>query len=156
MVEIINLKEEPVILATLASWHQQEWSSFNPGESIEERILRMQPYLNEDFIPSTFIAKDNGLSGSAAIVSRDMETRPQLSPWLASVYVLPEKRGRGIGTKLVLHVMAQAKREGIKTLYLFTPDRQDFYLNLGWSIKNVEQYQNQEVTIMQVDLDKFG
>jgi N-acetylglutamate synthase-like GNAT family acetyltransferase len=156
MIEIINLKDEPVNLATLAAWHQQEWSSFNPGESIEERILRMQPYLNEDFIPSTFIAKDNGLSGSAAIVSQDMETSPQLSPWLASVYVPPEKRGRGIGTKLVLHVMAQAKREGIKTLYLFTPDRQGFYLNLGWSIKNVEQYQKQEVTIMQVDLDKFG
>jgi N-acetylglutamate synthase-like GNAT family acetyltransferase len=156
MIEIINLRDEPANLATLASWHQQEWSSFNPGESIEERILRMQPYLNEEFIPSTFIAKDNSLSGSAAIVSHDMETRPQLSPWLASVYVAPEKRGQGIGTKLVLHVMELTKREGIKTLYLFTPDRQDFYLNLGWSIKNVEQYQNREVTIMQVDLDKFG
>jgi GNAT superfamily N-acetyltransferase len=149
------LKDEPENLATLASWHQQEWSSFNPGESIEDRIFRMQPYLNKDFIPSTFIAKDIDLSGSAAIVSQDMETRPQLSPWLASVYVPPEKRGCGIGTKLVLHVMAQAKREGLSTLYLFTPDRQNFYLNLGWSIIDVEQYRNQEVTIMQVSLDNL-
>ena len=155
MIEIINLKDEPGNLATLASWHQQEWSCFNPGESIEDRILRMQTFLNKDFIPSTFIAKDNGLSGSAAIVSQDMETHPKLTPWLASVYVPPEKRGHGIGSKLVLHVMAQAKQEGISTLYLFTPDKQDFYLNLGWSTKSVEQYRNHDVTIMQAELDKL-
>ncbi len=153
MIEIVNLKDEPQHLSTLAQWHQDEWSFFNPGENLEERILRMQPYLNSDFIPSTFIAKDKCLLGSAAIISQDMETRPQLTPWLASVFVSPEHRKHGLGRRLVLHVMAQAKREGINTLYLFTPDKQDFYTRLGWTQKYIEQYRGHEVTIMQARLD---
>ena len=155
MVEIINLKDEPEHLTTLARWHQHEWSFLNPGETLEERILRMQPYLNADFIPSTFIAKDKCLLGSAAIVANDMDTRLELTPWLASVFVTPEKRQHGLGSKLVLHVMKQAKREGITTLYLFTPDKQNFYAKLGWITKSIEQYQGHEVTIMQTSLDRL-
>lgn len=155
MVEIINLRNEPEHIATLARWHHHEWSFLNPGETLEDRILRMQPYLNTDFIPSTFIAKDKSLLGSAAIVANDMDTRPHLTPWLASVFVTPKNRRQGVGSKLVLHVMTQARREGIDTLYLFTPDKQTFYARLGWIIIATEQYQGHEVTIMQTRLDKI-
>jgi N-acetylglutamate synthase-like GNAT family acetyltransferase len=155
MVETINLKDEPEHLATLARWHHHEWSFLNPGETLKDRMLRMQPYLNTDFIPSTFIAKDKSLLGSAAIVMNDMDTRPQLTPWLASVFVTPENRRHGIGSKLVSHVMTQARHQGIDTLYLFTPDKQNFYAKLGWTIKSIEQYQGYEVSIMQTRLDKF-
>lgn len=155
MVEIINLRDEPEHLATLARWHQHEWSFLNPGESLEDRILRMQPYLNTEFIPVTFIAKDKSLIASAAIVTNDMDTRPQLTPWLASVFVTPENRRQGVGSKLVSHVMTQAMRQGIDTLYLFTPDKQNFYAKLGWTIKSIEQYQGHEVSIMQTRLDRF-
>jgi GNAT superfamily N-acetyltransferase len=99
------LKDEPENLLTLASWHQDEWSYLNPGEDLFSRISRMQQFLNEDFIPSTFIAKDKVLLGSAAIVLQDMKTEPQLTPWLASVFIRPEFRRQGIGRQLVLHVM---------------------------------------------------
>ncbi len=128
MIKILNLKDEPDCLETLATWHQSEWSYLYPGESVKDRINRMRAYLNSNFIPSTFIAKDNALSGSCAIIEHDMETRLSLTPWLASVFVAPEYRQQGIGSKLVLHAMAQAKKEGISTLYLFTPDNKTFYL----------------------------
>ena len=155
MNEIINLKDEPEHLTTLALWHHSEWSSLNPGESIDDRILRMQPHLNEAFMPSTFVIKDNSVLGSAAIVSQDMETNPSLTPWLASIYVTPEHRRHGLGRKLVKHVMAQAKHEGINKLYLFTPDKQNFYLKLGWTKKHTERYHDHEVTVMQVELNKI-
>lgn len=113
----------------------------------------MQPYLNEDFIPSTYIAKDDVLLGSAAIVSRDMETEPQLTPWLASVFVRPEARKQGIGRQLVLHVMKQARKQGIDFLYLYTPDQESFYLKLGWSTIAKREYQGHDVTIMKVKLN---
>ena len=155
MIEIINLKDEPEHLTTLASWHHSEWSTLNPGESLDDRIIRMQPHLNEAFIPSTFVAKDNNLLGSAAIVSQDMETNLSLTPWLASVYVTPQYRRHGVGRKLVKHVMTQSKLEGINKLYLFTPDKQNFYLKLGWTKKHTERYHDQKVTVMQVALDKI-
>lgn len=152
MFEIINLKDAPDNLTTLASWHQDEWSLLNPGKSLDDRILRMQPFLNQAFIPSTYIAKDDELLGSAAIVASDMESKPELTPWLASVFVKPCHRNKGVGSKLVLHVMSLARNNGIHRLYLFTPDKQGFYLNLGWTIMNTEKYHDQEVTVMQADL----
>jgi GNAT superfamily N-acetyltransferase len=153
MIKIINLKDEPENLSTLASWHQDEWSYLNPGEDLFSRISRMQPFLNEDFIPSTFIAKNKVLLGSAAIVLQDMKTEPQLAPWLASVYIRPEFRRQGIGRQLVLHVMEQARKKGIDCLYLYTPDQECFYIKLGWSTIDKRKHQGHDVTIMQVNLN---
>jgi N-acetylglutamate synthase-like GNAT family acetyltransferase len=156
MTKIINLNKAPEHFTLLAQWHHKQWSYLNPCETIEQRIIRMQPYLNDDFIPSTFIAEADGLLGSAALVSSDMETKPQLSPWLASVYVAPEHRRKGVGAKLVLHVMAQAKLAGIDTLYLFTPDKQSFYHKLGWRFINEEEYHGHLVAVMQARLNEIN
>ena len=153
MIKIINLKDEPENLLTLASWHQDEWSYLNPGEDLVARISRMQSFLNEDFIPSTFIARDEVLLGSAAIVLWDMKTEPQLTPWLASVFIRPEARRQGVGRQLVLHVMEQARKEGIDCLYLYTPDQESFYIKLGWSTIDKLKHQGHDVTIMQVKLN---
>lgn len=91
--------------------------------------------------------------GSAAITANDMETRPELTPWLASVFVAPEFRNRGVGSRLVMHVMQQAKDAGVDTLYLFTPDRVSFYEKLGWRTFNEEFYRGHLVTIMSIRLD---
>ena len=153
MIEIVDLKDSADCLPTLALWHQGEWSDLNPGETIQHRIERMQLYLDDNFIPSTFVAKDKTILGSASIVSNDMETRPDLSPWLASVYVAPEHRQNGIGRLLVLHVMSRAKTEGINKLYLFTTDKKGYYQKLGWDINSIVQYHGHEVTIMQTTLN---
>ena len=155
MITILDLRQEPQHLKTLAQWHHNEWAHYNPGENLQQRIERMQTYLNDAFIPSTFIAKDNKLVGSAAIVAHDMETRPELSPWLASVYIEPESRCRGTGTQLVQHVMEKAKNCGIKTLYLFTPDKEVFYEKLGWEIICKEPYHGYPVSIMRVRLNNI-
>ena len=139
----------PDYLPQLAAWHQAQWSYLNPGESLHARIARMQAYLNADFIPSTFVAvMDGQLLGSAAIVAHDMDTRPELGPWLASVYVAPAYRRRGIARALIEYVIAQARQHGIDRLYLFTPDQTEYYARLGWSVVEKTDYRASEITIM--------
>ncbi len=158
----IDLSEQPHYLSTLAAWHQQEWAHLNPGSSLENRIEKMQDYLGDGLVPSTFIFKQHEqLAGSAAIVVCDMGTHTELTPWLASVFVAPHMRRQGIGTQLVKHVMSQAKMAGISTLYLFTPDQSAFYQTLGWSVIAEEVYCETAVTLMQVclmnqDLQYYG
>jgi N-acetylglutamate synthase-like GNAT family acetyltransferase len=103
-------------------------------------------------VPSTFIAKTTELLGSAAIVENDMDTKPELTPWLASVFVAPEYRNQGIGSQLVKHVMQKAKQAGIKAIYLFTPDQTIFYQKLGWEVISTEEYREHSVTVMRVRL----
>ena len=153
MLAIHNLKETPQHLEMLAYWHHAQWSHFNTSENIQQRIERMKPYLNNTFIPSTYVATDHKLLGSAAIVANDMDTHPELTPWLASVYVCPEDRYHGTGSKLVTHIMHEALAHGIKTLFLFTPDKVSFYSKLGWEIINKELYHNQRVAVMKAALN---
>lgn len=113
------------------------------------RIARMQAYLQEGLIPSTFVYEHQGRPvGSAAIVASDMDSRPQWSPWLASVFVAPEFRRQGIGGRLVLHTMAQAAAAGYRYFYLFTPDRAAFYERLGWQEIAEDVYRGSRVSVM--------
>ncbi len=151
-MKIVNLKEVPHHLDTLARWHQKEWGYFNPNKTLAMRIKAMESHLLPELIPSTFVATNHELFGSAAIIEHDMDTRRELTPWLAGVYVAPEFRRQGIGSALVLHVMEQAKENKIKKLYLYTPDRGAFYARLGWNIFEKTNYLGYAVTIMHVNL----
>lgn len=150
---ILDLSCEPQHIPTLAGWHHRQWQDLNPGRTLEHRIASMQNYLGESVLPSTYIYKHRQqLAGSAALVASDMDSHPELTPWLASVYVDESFRRQGIGSKLVKHVMEQAAQAGISQLYLFTPDRAEFYLQLGWTTLTEEGYRGQSVTVMQAYL----
>lgn len=148
-MQIVDLKEIPGVIPMLAKWHHEEWAHLNPNTSLEQRIANYQEYLEEGLVPSTFVACENGtVTGSAAIIKHDLETRMEYSPWLASVYVHPEYRETGIGSKLVSHVMAMGERNNLDALYLFTPDKEGFYKRLGWSTIHNESYHNTDIVIM--------
>lgn len=152
-MNIIDLSDEPEHITTLAEWHHAEWAHLNPGDILEQRIERMKGYLVNDLVPSTFVCKYQGqLAGSAAIIVSDMDSRPAVTPWLASVYVSPPFRRQGMGSALVCHVMSRAKQAGISDLYLFTPDREAFYRRLGWTTIAEEDYRDCRVTVMQAHL----
>lgn len=154
---IIDLAREPQHLSILAKWHQAEWADLNPGETLAKRIDRMQAYLSTELVPTTFVFKHEGLlAGSAALVHSDMDSRPALTPWLASVFVAPGFRRRGIGASLVKHVMRQAQAAGLDQLYLFTPDQAAFYNKLGWRAMAEEIYRGQQVTVMTVTLSEYS
>jgi N-acetylglutamate synthase-like GNAT family acetyltransferase len=149
---ITDLKTEPHHISVLADWHHKEWSSLNPGQTVDQRIESMQSYLSDDLIPSTFVARGDQLMGSAAIIESDMDTKPELTPWLASVFVAKEFRNQGIGSHLVEHVMEEARKAGVRDLYLFTPDRVAFYERLGWRVVDHEEYRGHWVTVMSIKL----
>jgi N-acetylglutamate synthase-like GNAT family acetyltransferase len=151
-MKIIDLKFEPHHIPVLAGWHHGEWSYLNPNWSVEQREKDMRLHLTDDLVPSTFVAIEERLLGSAAIVENDMDTKQDLSPWLASVFVSPENRGKGIGSRLVMQVMEKAKEDGIPVLYLFTPDKEHFYQKLGWHTISKETFRGHLVTVMQVTL----
>jgi predicted N-acetyltransferase YhbS len=151
-VDIVNLADIPEHLPRLAAWHHHQWSHLNPESTLRRRVEKMRTHLENRLIPSTFVAMDDAPLGSASIVEHDMDTRTDLSPWLASVFVAPEHRCKGVGSELVRHVMDRARRNGIRTLYLFTPDRAPFYAKLGWRKVSDEDYHGRRVTVMEIEL----
>ncbi len=147
------LRECLTCIPQLARWHHAQWSSLNPGETLAGRVARLEGHAGNQEMPLTWVALDGGkLVGSASLVPSDMEIRPDFEPWLASVFVDPEERSRGIGSQLVQYIMQQARELHFTRLYLFTPDRQTFYQRLGWHHRETISYHETLVNLMDVKL----
>jgi predicted N-acetyltransferase YhbS len=143
------LADCPEALSTLAQWQHDEWGHYRPGDTVEKRSARLREGCNRDRIPLTVVALDDGeVLGSASLIAHDMETRMELTPWLASVFVGPEYRQRGIGAQLVRRIMSEATLLKIPLLYLYTVHSEKFYANLGWTLQKHTAYREQTVAIM--------
>jgi len=100
-------------------------------------------------VPTGFVAMlGEVVVGMACLVAHDMETRPELTPWLATVLVAPAHRGRGIGSALSERVVAEGRALAFSKLYLVTFDKSSFYARLGWKHFEQTQYLGLPATIM--------
>jgi GNAT superfamily N-acetyltransferase len=152
-VRVEHLAEHTDTIPLLAAWLLAEWGYLLPGETQATISANIAGRTHRDRIPQTFVALDSSRAvGMASIEAHDMVTRPELTPWLTGVYVLPECRQCGVGSALVQAVMDAAVGLGQETLYLFTPDRMTFYRRLGWRDMEQVRYQGVEVVIMINDL----
>jgi predicted N-acetyltransferase YhbS len=148
-VTIDYLTDEIVTIRRIAGWLHAEFGHRGRGSNLQTRIERIRRRAKRRDIPLTFVAREKGVVvGTASLVAHDMETRLDLTPWLASVYVLPNYRRRGFGSSLCKRVVQEAHRLGFGRLYLFTFDRKTFYERLGWKAVQRGHYHTHEVTVM--------
>ena len=151
-MELVHLKERREFIPTLAGWHHNEWGMLHPGGSVEKRITSLEAEVEADGLERTFVAvSGDTLHGSASLVEHDLDTRMDLSPWLASVYVAAEHRRKGIGSTLVRRIVEEATSLGHRTLYLFTLDQEKLYASLGWSRLEETELEGHRITIMKID-----
>lgn len=152
-MQIGYLADHQDFIPTLADWHHKEWAYLRPGESLEARTTRLRGCCRHRDIPTVVIAfTDSTLLGSAMLIAHDMDTRMELSPWLAGVFVAPEQRRRGIGAALVQRVIQEASGIGIQRLYLYTPAAEQFYARRGWLVVERTSYRGADVVVMSLDV----
>jgi len=71
--------------------------------------------------------------GTASVIASDLAERPQLTPWVAAVWVDPQARQHGVGAALVDRATLACFTLGVGRVYLCArPERSDFYERLGW------------------------
>jgi len=148
-MRIEYLSNHPEALPTIAAWQHAEWGHLRPNDTVEKRAARLKGFANGDRIPLTVVALDgNEVLGSASLIAHDMETRMELTPWLAGVYVGEAYRRRGIGAELVRRIMMEARRLKVPLLYLYTVHSEQLYAALGWSLMERTSYREDEIVIM--------
>lgn len=142
------LADHPTLVSTLARWHHAEWQYLDANVPLERRAAALARHRRHQ-VPTTVVAlAQDTLLGSASLIAHDMDTRPSLTPWLASVYVAPEYRCHGIGSALVKRVCHEAGEIGFERVYLFTPDRERFYTRLGWTTIERTLYRGYRQVVM--------
>jgi predicted N-acetyltransferase YhbS len=134
---IEQLAERPDLLPVVATWIYQEWWTAVDGASVGTLTDLLRAHLVPDQMPLTLVASLETLPvGTATLLVHDVGTEqwPELSPWLAAVYVVPEYRHRGIGAALVNSIVAKATALRVEALYLQTVGSEKFYARLGWGV----------------------
>lgn len=153
MMQLQPSDRVPDMLQPVAKWVYDQWGCYLPGRSIETAELALKQQPGPDGLPFTLIAvKAEEPVGVARLVASDLEARPDLQPWLASVFVPILERGHGIGASVCAGIIKYAGELGFSNIYLFTPDRAAFYERQGWSVIGQESHCDTEVTLMKFDL----
>ena len=150
------LANHPQWADELAGYSYGEWAWVYRmrGMSLPDVIRSYRGRSGPGKLPITFIATQDGrFAGTASLDKDDLETRPELAPWLAAVYVVESFRKKGIGAALVDRLVEEAGRLGFPRLYLWTPSAQAFFGKLGWEILEDTAYGGRSISIMLRVLD---
>jgi predicted N-acetyltransferase YhbS len=96
---------------------------------------------------------DGELLGSATLVAADLPPRPELTPWLAQLFVEATRRRDGVGAALVHAVLRRARQCHYPCVYLYTSGTLPrYYDRLGWRVVETVSYRQRERTVMRYDL----
>jgi N-acetylglutamate synthase-like GNAT family acetyltransferase len=148
-MKIVPLAERPDLAEQVSAWGFDEWGHLSKGQTPQTRLAEVRGEMNVDRIPVTFVAlgEDGGIVGTAALIFDDLVGDPR-NPWLASVYVPPEHRKKGIASALVRAVEGKARELGYKHLYLFTTSAPALYAGLGWRALEQRDYRGEHIQVM--------
>jgi len=144
-MQIEYLADHLDAVSLLADWHHGEWNEF----SFEATAGELRTHTGRRQIPTTFVAIDKGrVIGSTSLLIADLIGWEHLTPWVASVFVVPDCRGRGVGRALVEYAVREARLIGVPSIYLFTAGKEAYYARLGWSPVERARYRSKEIVIM--------
>ena len=131
---ISDLRQRPEFLDTVADRIWQAWwrETGHPLDYIAGRLAREN--LNAEPIPFALVAHHGPeFLGTSSVIKADLPERPQLTPWVAAVWVEPQARGRGVGAALVDRAALDCFALGVERAYLCARrERAEFYQKLGW------------------------
>lgn len=139
-MDIIRLEDcRSDIFEQICIWYY-DWLGKKNGESFEEVKYTFLHSINTDRLPRTYVA----LIGKKAVgmyqlsISDDLKCRPDLYPWLINVYVDEKFRGKNVCGKMMQSVYENAKKAGMKELYLYT-GHVGLYEKYGWKFMGEEK-----------------
>jgi RimJ/RimL family protein N-acetyltransferase len=137
--KIINVNNND--LNIIVNWMYNWWGKEDnyTEEEVKEYI---EHSFQKDTLPQTYgLYLDNKLIGMYQFTYRDLNTRPDIYPWLANVYIDEDYRGKGY-SKIMLNTIGNNLKNNtsFKEIYLYTK-YDHLYENFGWKyIADVNNY----------------
>ena len=160
-IAIDYLANCPEFLDALAQLSWREWQEIyqQREQTLDDCLKNYRERMNSDRLPLTLVAVRAGLAadcrelvGMVSLKYHDMDTRPDLDPWLGGLLVLPEWRNQGVGTMLMHRATEEARRLKVPRLYLWTHSAEGLYRKLGWQVVERSDYFGKEAVVMEIDL----
>ena len=156
MTTIATLADRPDLAPIIAGWIWNEWSR-HARYSFEDTLQYIEASFARKDIPQTFVLLVDGEPvGTSSLVAADLKERPDLTPWMASVFVIPEARRRGYVVPLIQAVEAAALAARMPTLWLHTDSAERIYAKAGWRMVEVVPREGKPAaTLMRRDFSAY-
>ena len=107
-IRIVTVSRQPDLARRVAEWRVGAFFDYPGGYTVDAMtalILAPSKGPNETFVLFDGVQP----VGTAGLMRDDLESRPDLSPWLGGLYVEPAFRGRGYAAALVRRVEESAR-----------------------------------------------
>jgi GNAT superfamily N-acetyltransferase len=129
-MEIIELRDRNHLFEKAVQVFWKVWGSEDNYKFYEDCMIHSAS--TSETLPRFYVALEAGeIIGTYALLRNDINSRQDLCPWLACLFVEEKHRGQEIGALLLQHGLEEAAKKGYKKLYL-TSDLEGFYEKYGW------------------------
>ncbi|MFD1851605.1 GNAT family N-acetyltransferase [Oceanobacillus bengalensis] len=129
-MQIVELQEKNRLFEKAVKVFWEEWGNEHNYKFYEDAMIHSCSITSG--IPRFYVAiEKEEIIGTYALLRNDLNSRQDLCPWLACLFVKEEYRGREIGSKLLQHSLKEAAKKGYDKLYLST-DLDGYYEKYGW------------------------
>lgn len=151
-VTVQLLAEFPQLIPAVGELRWQEWGH-EPGR--EQRQWWVDVTAREagrDRLPVTWVAIDEqgDALGAVGLGEFDIEERRDRSPWVLGMIVRPDRRGLGVGARLMARLEGWAGSHGYERAWVATGGHAvDFYRKCGWQVHElIEQASGEPAVIL--------
>lgn len=134
-IVINKLKPDSPELAAAAQWRYDAFLK-DDGYSVEDSAAQLTELATApEGCETALIAwKAGNPVGVCLLVLHELPPAHDLSPWLASLYVIPEHRGRGAARALIAAIEDHARSHSVKRVHLYTGEAEGLYAKCGWRV----------------------
>jgi GNAT superfamily N-acetyltransferase len=146
---ISHLADVSLFRDELAALHAVQWKHLYADWDAQTAVAEFLNQKADGSLPATLVLHEGmELVGSVSVVFGDCPARPDLDPWLASLYVVPQRRGQGHGLELVEAGIEFAAAAGAKRLHVFTESAEKLFQRCGFEILDRTMLQDMPISVL--------
>jgi GNAT superfamily N-acetyltransferase len=120
------------LIPALENYFQSEWSEYYGPKASGSALSDVKFLCNKSKLPIGLIAlKQGGFIGSVALRHKSA-SHEKLSPWLTSLYVVPEARQQGVGTRLINAIEKLSMDLGYSKIFARSSTAVDLFIKNNW------------------------
>lgn len=149
-MRIEALSRHPHLVDRIVATLNASWGSLPPWADPGAIRARLMAGAGQAEFPRTLVAvtDDGHFAATGSVKLRELPSHPDKVHWIGEIFVLPEHRGQGLGSRVTESLAEYAFARGVSDLFLYTPDQQALYRRLGWSVIAEETVNDEAVSIM--------